>query len=92
MSDAAITDSEALAPRSAEGERPGWDMRWIAMGLLPLVLLAGVLALIVATDAGLGDRNVPPIETLSVQRVTLPEPDMITVNVVNDGPDEITIA
>ena len=34
----------------------------------------------------------PPIETLSVQRVTLPEPDMITVDVVNDGPDEITIA
>jgi len=92
MSDAAITDSEARTPRSAEGEHPGWNVRWIAMGLLPLILLAGVLALIVATDAGLGDRTVPPIETLSVQRVTLPEPDRITVNVVNDGPDEITIA
>lgn len=92
MSDAAITESEARHPRSAEGEHPGWNMRWIALGLLPLVLLAGVLALIVATDAGLGDRTVPPIETLSVQRVTLPEPGRITLNVVNDGPDEITIA
>jgi zinc transporter ZupT len=60
--------------------------------MLPLVLLAGVLALIVATDAGLGDRTVPPIETLNVQRVTLPEPNRITVDVVNDGPDEITIS
>jgi ZIP family zinc transporter len=92
MSDVALTDHEARSATPVEAEHPGWDMRWIAMGLLPLVLLAGVLALIVATDAGLGDRTVPPIETLSVQRVTLPEPDRITVNVVNDGPDEITIA
>ena len=45
-----------------------------------------------ATDAGLGDRTVPPIETLNVQRVTLPEPGLIELNVVNDGPDPITIA
>ena len=34
----------------------------ILLALLPLVLLAGVLALIVATDAGLGERTVPPLE------------------------------
>ncbi len=60
--------------------------------LLPLLLLAGVIALIVRTDAGLGDRELPPIETLNVQRVTLPEPNLIEVSVVNDGPDPITIA
>ncbi|MBA2277122.1 MAG: metal transporter [Chloroflexia bacterium] len=62
------------------------------LALLPLALLAGVLALIVTTDAGLGERNVPPIETLNVQRVTLPEPGLIELEVVNDGPDPVTIA
>jgi ZIP family zinc transporter len=60
--------------------------------VVPLLLLAAVIALIVQTDAGLGDRQVPPIETLNVQRVTLPEPGMIELSVVNDGPDEISIA
>jgi len=92
MPDVIITDPELRSAPSTETDRPAKDLRWIAMGLLPLILLAGVLALIVATDAGLGDRTVPPIETLSVQRVTLPEPDRITIAVVNDGPDEITIA
>jgi zinc transporter ZupT len=62
------------------------------LALIPLLLLAAVIALIVRTDAGLGDREVPPIETLNVQRVTLPEPGQIEVEVVNDGPDPITIA
>jgi zinc transporter ZupT len=62
------------------------------MGLLPLILLVGVLAVIIATDGGLGDRKAPPIEVLNVQRVTLPEPGVIRLNVVNDGPDDITIA
>jgi ZIP family zinc transporter len=60
--------------------------------LVPLLLLAGVLALIVRTDAGLGSRTVPPIETLSVQRVLLPAPNQIELEVVNGGPDPVTIA
>lgn len=66
--------------------------RWLALGLLPLLLLAAVLALIVATDAGLGERTAPPIEQLAIQRVTLPEPGRIVLQMVNDGPDPITIA
>lgn len=62
------------------------------LAIIPLLLLAGVIGLIVATDAGLGDRKAPPIETLAIERVTLPEPNMIKVRVVNDGPDPITIA
>jgi zinc transporter ZupT len=62
------------------------------MLLLPLILLAGVLALIVSTDAGLSDRTAPPIETLNVQRITLPERGQIELEVTNDGPDPITIA
>src|ERR671914_1679088 len=84
-----------LSPRA---ERPAEGRSWFGtlptpvLALVPLLLLAAVIALIVQTDAGLGDRQVPPIETLNVQRVTLPEPGMIEVNVVNDGPDSISIA
>lgn len=75
------------APRGA-----GSTARWIALGLLPLALLAAVLALIVATNGGIGERSAPPIETLNVQRVALPQPGTIQLSVVNDGPDPITIA
>lgn len=64
----------------------------IVWALVPLLLLAAVLAWIVRGDAGLGERTAPPIETLSVQRVWLPAPGEIKLNVVNGGPDPITIA
>jgi zinc transporter ZupT len=92
MSKATISESNAHPSDSATTGRSAWTPRWIALGLLPLVLLAGVLALIVVTDAGLGDRTAPPIEELNVQRITLPEPGRIVLDVVNDGPDPITIA
>lgn len=79
---------------SETGQRRGGmpPLKSIVLLVLPFVLLAGVLALIVATDGGLGDRDSPPIETLNIQSVILPEPGLIEVDVVNDGPDPITIA
>jgi ZIP family zinc transporter len=68
-----------------------WGLGGIALVLVPLLLLTGVLAIILATDAGLGDRTAPPIETLSIQRPRLPEPGMIELSVTNDGPDAIAI-
>ena len=79
-------------PVTEPQRRTGFSPRTVLLALLPLLLLGGVLALIVKTDAGLGERAVPPIETLNVQRVGLPEPGLIEVAVVNDGPDPITIA
>lgn len=63
----------------------------VALG--PLVLLAGLLALIVrATPADtLRGDGAPPVERLSIQRAVL-RPDGITLSVLNDGPDEVTIA
>jgi len=83
-----------LAP-SGEHRRErqaGFSSRSLVWAIVPLLLLAAVLAWIVRTDAGLGDRTVPPIETLSVQRVLLPAPGQIELDVVNGGPDPITIA
>jgi ZIP family zinc transporter len=63
------------------------------VALLPLVLLAGLLALIVRSAPGdtLQGDNRPPVERLTFQRVDL-TPDGISVAVLNDGPDPVTIA
>ena len=68
-------------------------MRRILLAFLPLLLLAVLLTLIVRSgpaDAVRG-ANFPPVERLTFQRVTL-APDGIVVNVMNDGPDVVTIA
>ena len=66
--------------------------RW-ALAVVPLVLLIGLLAVIVwsrPADRVRGDA-VPPVERLTFQRVTLEE-GAIVATVLNDGPDDITIA
>jgi zinc transporter ZupT len=63
------------------------------LAALPLVLLAALLAIIVwsrPAETIRGGREIPPIERLSFQRVTL-EPGAIVATVLNDGPDEVTI-
>ena len=88
----AVADTAVPTVAAREDRTSGFSPRAVFLALLPLLLLAAVIALIVRTDAGLGDRTAPPIETLSVQRVRLPEPGAIELEVVNDGPDPITIA
>jgi zinc transporter ZupT len=64
-----------------------------ALALIPLVLLAGLLLWIVRSgpaDAVLGEAY-PPVEKLAVGRVALGT-DGITMDVLNDGPDPVTIA
>ena len=64
-----------------------------AFALLPLILLAGVIALFLSSGAGLqSPEGLPPIEQLSIQRVLLPAPGEMLVEVVNSGPDPVTIA
>jgi zinc transporter ZupT len=63
---------------------------WL-LGLLPLVLLGGLVALVLRTglaDAVRGDA--PPIEVLNFQRVEL-VPEGLVVEVLNDGPDPVRI-
>jgi zinc transporter ZupT len=64
---------------------------WIWV-LVPLLLLGGVLAYMVATGGGLQELlSGPPVEHVTLERITLPEPGVIKVFVVNDGPEEVTI-
>jgi ZIP family zinc transporter len=64
----------------------------VLLALIPLLLLGGLLALLVVTGAGLGDRTAPPIEELTIDRMSLPARDEMVVEVTNGGPDPVTIA
>lgn len=93
MVETTLSSPPRIESAEAETERnQGWTPRALLLALVPLALLAAVMVLIFATDGGIGDRTAPPIETLTVERVRLPEPGQIEVRVINDGPDPITIA
>lgn len=81
--------SATLAP--AVVSRSPWMTA--ALALAPIVLLGALLALI--ADRGLSGLNsgqaLPPVERVAVTRVDL-SPGTITLSVLNDGPDPVTIA
>ncbi|HEY6887835.1 MAG TPA: ZIP family metal transporter [Solirubrobacter sp.] len=63
-----------------------------ALGLVPLLLIVGGIALFALLDApGLGERRGPPAEELVVERTVL-SPGEIALTVRNDGPDAVSIA
>ncbi|MDZ4721509.1 MAG: hypothetical protein SH847_23850 [Roseiflexaceae bacterium] len=62
------------------------------LALIPLLLLGGLLAVLAVTGAGLGNRTAPPIEELTIDRISLPAPDQMVIDVTNGGPDPVTIA
>lgn len=76
--------------------QPAQPTRWhaaaIVWALIPLLLLGVLLALLVISGAGLGARTAPPIEEMTVDRITLPTRDQIIVEVTNGGADPVTIA
>lgn len=63
---------------------------WL-LALIPFILLGVVLAYIVATGGGLTALAGPPVEHVSITRITLPQPGLIQVEVINDGPQDVTI-
>ncbi len=78
--------------RDAAVERHAAPRLWLA-ALVPLLLLAALLTLIVRTNPGesLRPAGMPPVERLTVERTVL-RTDGILLSVLNDGPDEVTIA
>jgi zinc transporter, ZIP family len=64
---------------------------WL-LALVPLLLLGILLAYLVLTGGGLKELSGPPVEQLNIQRITLPEPGVIRLEVVNDGPQAVTVA
>lgn len=84
--------TEANAPQTPTESSPkGISGAAWALALVPLILLGLMLAYLVATSGGLTELAGPPVEHVSVLKVTLPEPGIIQLQVVNDGPQEVTI-
>jgi ZIP family zinc transporter len=86
----ALAEKRASSPPTDALTRRG--NIWLK-GIAPLVLLA----ILVATFLRFGPLGVlrqafPPIEELSIERITLPEPGRMQVHVVNGGPEPVTIA
>lgn len=70
----------------------GTVRRWL-LGLGPLVLLAALVTVFLQFDPTAPlRRGFPPVEELTIERVTLPEAGRIVVHVVNGGPEPVTIA
>jgi len=63
----------------------------VLLGLLPLLGLGVLLALILLNGVGVGRSDAPPVEDLTVGRVTLPTENEIVVYVQNGGPNPVTL-
>src|SRR3954454_17173207 len=85
MSELSTTQSEAATPRR-------WGAGALLWALIPVLLLGALLAMLVITGAGLGARTAPPIEELTIDRITLPAQNQLVVELTNGGADPVTIA
>lgn len=84
-----MTSESITAPAAPEHKGLSGGM-WL-LALVPIFALGLVLTLLVVTGGGLTQLAGPPVEQALIQRITLPEPGLIQVEVVNDGPQTITI-
>jgi zinc transporter ZupT len=90
---AIAVDTAAMSDErtGAASERRG-PARWV-LGLLPLALLAGLVAFFFGADPTAPFRDAfPPVEDLTIERVSFPEHGVMRVHVVNGGPEAATIA
>jgi len=75
---------------SSTTTRPS-TLRTVALFLLPIILLAGVIALFLNTGGGLDLESPAPIENLTIERYYL-ERGNIELRVRNTGPGALTVA
>ena len=70
---------------------PRFTFRTFVLLLIPIILLAGVIALFLSTRGGLDFEYPAPVESLDIERYNL-EANSIELLVRNTGPEELTIA
>lgn len=68
-----------------------FTFRTLILLLIPIILLAGVIALFLYTGGGLRLESPVPVENLDVERYVL-ERNEVHLHVRNTGPEELTIA
>ncbi|MFQ5746079.1 MAG: ZIP family metal transporter [Gemmatimonadota bacterium] len=84
---------EARSPeRAGPAAARGVGRRWL-YGLGPLLLLGGLLAAFLRFDPlGALRSPFPPLEELTIERVSFPAASEMIVHVVNGGPEPVTVA
>lgn len=85
------TDFQRPTGKTAHEEQGGRGPLWVMLGLGPLLGLGVLLAVIVVGGTGVGREDVPPVEELTVNSVTLPNEGELNVSVTNSGPDPVTV-
>ncbi|MGQ0562320.1 MAG: ZIP family metal transporter [Gemmatimonadota bacterium] len=81
---------EIVEDEPAPGARqvPNW-----LKGFVPLALVALLAVVFLKVGpVGVFRQAFPPIEELTIERITLPQPGELRVRVVNGGPEPVTIA
>ncbi len=68
-----------------------FGLRTLGLLLLPILLLAGVIAAFLSTGGGLDLQSPAPIESLTIEQYHL-ERGIIELRVRNTGPEEVTIS
>ncbi len=68
-----------------------FTFRTLLLLLIPIVLLAGVIALFLATGGGLNLQAPVPVENLDIERYNL-QRNIVELHVRNTGPEDLTIA
>ncbi|KRE49065.1 zinc permease [Paenibacillus sp. Soil522] len=63
---------------------------WL-LGILPLLLLAGMIYFIGKWGTGVEEQQAAPIEVLNIERITLTD-NGFELRVLNSGPEELTVA
>ncbi len=79
-------------PAVSAPARGGGTPLWFK-GLAPLVLLAALVAAFLRLGpVGVFRQAFPPVEQLTVERIRLPQAGVMEVEVVNGGPEPVTVA
>ena len=85
------TEVRPKRPESSNRRGNGWPL-WFK-GLAPLVLLAVLVAVFLEVGpVGVFRQSFPPIEELTIERIRLPAYGEMEVQIVNGGPEPVTVA
>jgi zinc transporter ZupT len=88
-----MSPEAAAAMAGGATETKSGNALTLLFALVPIVLLGILVALIVSVGpaAMIQGNDAPPVERLAITRVDL-QPNEIRVSVMNDGPDNVTVA
>jgi zinc transporter ZupT len=86
-----LDERAAVVEKRAPAESSAGSL-WVK-GLAPLVLLAALVFVFLRFGPmGVFQQAFPPVEELTIQRITLPRPGEMRVKVTNGGPEPVTVA